>query len=393
MSRTVSIKGIQGIEEKLKKIGTPKDKVEDETRQGPHLATEIAEQKRERQREATVEERSPDEGPSSAGGFFAACCCSPENENTRQRGRAVLLCATESEPENNAPRRRWLCSDDDQVRGGAATAAATTGRPPPFLTSRIPLERVYRGTKEDVDDVRRLERFYSKEESELKCEQSKPMDQNLIVVKSRSVMYDVEVMRFRSDECKPKCIAKRLTNEDFNNLKRACEKKKEIIPTRNRTLQTTNDTRRGANETFDTIFSDVMLKDYTMSVIIARRKSVLACIKWPFAVTVLSILRRKKLEFVGRNRPFAVGRKCHRENQERRVAIFGRNSRTRTNFKGIQGIEEKLKNIGTPKARKNVYEMYEKVVRTMRASQGGLEESIGMIKYEMKPPKSVFPKS
>jgi len=39
-----------------------------------------------------------------------------------------------------------------------------------------------------------IERFYTKDESELKCEQSKPMDQNLIVVKSRSVMYDVEVM-------------------------------------------------------------------------------------------------------------------------------------------------------------------------------------------------------
>ena len=39
-----------------------------------------------------------------------------------------------------------------------------------------------------------IERFYSKDKIELKCEQFKPMDQNLIVVKSRSVMYDVEVM-------------------------------------------------------------------------------------------------------------------------------------------------------------------------------------------------------
>ena len=39
-----------------------------------------------------------------------------------------------------------------------------------------------------------IECFYSKYESELKYERSKPMDQNLIVVKSRSVMYDVEVM-------------------------------------------------------------------------------------------------------------------------------------------------------------------------------------------------------
>ena len=39
-----------------------------------------------------------------------------------------------------------------------------------------------------------IERFYSKDENELKWEQSKPMDQNLLVVKSRSVMYDVEVM-------------------------------------------------------------------------------------------------------------------------------------------------------------------------------------------------------
>ncbi|KAL4560860.1 hypothetical protein LXL04_033015 [Taraxacum kok-saghyz] len=50
-----------------------------------------------------------------------------------------------------------------------------------------------------------IERFYSMDESELK---------------------------FRSDECKPKCIAKRLMNEDFNNLKRACEKKTKINPTR-----------------------------------------------------------------------------------------------------------------------------------------------------------------
>ena len=39
-----------------------------------------------------------------------------------------------------------------------------------------------------------IELFYGKDESALKYEQSKPMDQDLIVVKSRSVMYDVEVM-------------------------------------------------------------------------------------------------------------------------------------------------------------------------------------------------------
>ena len=39
-----------------------------------------------------------------------------------------------------------------------------------------------------------IERFYSKDKSKFNYEHFKPMDQNLIVVKSRSVMYDVEVM-------------------------------------------------------------------------------------------------------------------------------------------------------------------------------------------------------
>ncbi|KAL4582810.1 hypothetical protein LXL04_007370 [Taraxacum kok-saghyz] len=80
------------------------------------------------------------------------------------------------------------------------------------------------------------------------------MDQNPIVVKSRSVISKLYLSsRFRGDECNSKCITKRLTNEDFNNLKRTCEKKKEIIPTRNRTLTATDDTERGADETFDAI--------------------------------------------------------------------------------------------------------------------------------------------